>query len=62
MNWNKCIFRFLSIDIQNVKNIGYGKLFVNGYTEKKGWTGYNYETPDVLGIYGQDGSGKTSAI
>ena len=62
MNWNKCIFRFLSIEIQNVKNIGNGKLSVNGFTEKKGWSGYNCEKADVLGIYGQNGSGKTSVI
>ena len=62
MNWNNCKFRFLSIDIENIKNIGYGKLSVNGYTEKKGWSSYNYEKADVFGIYGQNGSGKSSAI
>lgn len=62
MNFNKSIIRFLSLELNNMKNVENGTIFVNGYTKKDAWTKYNLDSSDVIGIYGQNGSGKTSII
>ena len=55
---NKIFFRIRSIEIWNFRNIEHGKvLFPNCKSEEI------YESkPSVLGLYGQNGSGKTSVI
>ena len=62
MDFNKSIIRFLSLELNNMKNVENGTVFVNGYTKKDAWTKYNLDSSDVIGIYGQNGSGKTSVI
>lgn len=62
MNFNDSIIRFLSLDLNNMKNVENGTIFVNGFSKKDAWMKYNFETSDVIGIYGQNGSGKTSII
>ena len=50
----RAIVRIESIEIQNFKNVKYGVLdFVNNRK--------NYNS-SVLGLYGQNGSGKTALI
>lgn len=55
---NNIIVRIQSIELNNFKNIEYGKIDFISYKNK---TYYEY-TPEILGIYGQNGSGKTSVI
>ena len=51
---NDTIVRIESIEIKNFKNVGYGHLdFGNS---KKGYKA------SILGLYGQNGSGKTALI
>lgn len=62
MNAKNSIIRFLSLELNNMKNVENGTVYVNGFTKKDGWTKYNLDSSDVIGIYGQNGSGKTSII
>lgn len=63
MNWNLDItVRFLAVNIENVKNIKKGKIHVKGYSESEGVKNYNQNEADIIGLYGQNGSGKTSVI
>lgn len=62
MDFNNSIIRFLSLELNNMKNVENGIVCVNGYTKKDAWTKYNLDSSDVIGIYGQNGSGKTSII
>lgn len=57
--WNRLPYlRIKKITIQNFKSIGNGVVEFNCYKEQ-----YPYNTvPDILGVYGQNGSGKTSLL
>ena len=48
------IVRIESIEIENFKNVGYG--YLNFENSKRGYTS------SILGLYGQNGSGKTALI
>lgn len=50
--------RILSIELENFKNVDYGKIRLSSAKNKE----YNPNYSDILGIYGQNGSGKTSII
>ncbi len=52
------IVRIQKIELNNFKNVKHGEIILNG--GKK--TTINDSEPDILGIYGQNGSGKTSVI
>lgn len=50
--------RLLSITIENLKNVGYGKI---DFPQSEVENGFS-DLADVVGIYGQNGSGKTTVI
>ena len=53
------VVRLLAIEIMNLKNVKNGKIdFLNSNIEKN----LKLQLGDVLGIYGQNGSGKTAII
>lgn len=54
------IVRIQKINIENLKNIENGKITFESYKNKK-YLDEKY-TADILGIYGQNGSGKTGMI
>lgn len=54
---NQSAVRLLSVDINNFKNINHGEVTLNSAKEADAYT-----KADILGIYGQNGSGKTSFI
>lgn len=51
---NHAVVRIKSIEIKNFKNVGYG--YLNFENSKKGYAS------SILGLYGQNGSGKTALI
>lgn len=55
---DKQIVRLQSIEIKNIKNVKYGKVDISNTTYKDKW----YKSSDILGVYGQNGSGKTAII
>lgn len=55
---NETIVRVQSIELENFKNIRKGNIELSSYKQKK----YYDDKADVLGIYGQNGSGKTAII
>ena len=50
--------RLLSIELKNFKNVNYGKIDMPNFISKQ----YALEQSEILGIYGQNGSGKTAII
>ncbi|MFY8264111.1 AAA family ATPase [Clostridium perfringens] len=58
------IVRLQEIEIKNLKNVEYGKVTLQSYNNlRKKINGTKEEkATDVLGIYGQNGSGKTSLV
>ena len=52
------IVRLQSIEIKNIKNVKYGKINISNTTPKDN----SYKSADILGVYGQNGSGKTAII
>lgn len=54
------IVRIQEIELENLKNVLYGKTTFESY--KKGMYFNNFYSADIVGIYGQNGSGKTSMI
>ena len=52
------IIRLQSIEIKNIKNVKYGKVDISNSTFKNKL----YKSADILGVYGQNGSGKTAII
>lgn len=52
------IIRLISVQLNNFKNIKQGTITLNKNKEKD----FNFSSADVLGIYGQNGSGKTAVI
>ncbi|MCB2294939.1 AAA family ATPase [Clostridium algoriphilum] len=52
------IIRIQSIELEGFKNIQKGTIDLLGYRQKKYYTGKS----DIVGIYGQNGSGKTTII
>lgn len=55
-----CIMRLESICLKNFKNISYGKFDFEEYKQVK--QGVFNDFKSVLGVYGQNGSGKTSIV
>lgn len=55
------IIKLKSMELQNFKNVKYGKI---EFKEEKSTKEYdeNIKIANILGIYGQNGSGKTSVI
>lgn len=62
MNFNNSIIRFLSVSINNINNVENGTINVNGFSKKDCWTKYTIDHSDIIGLYGQNGSGKTSVV
>ena len=62
MDFNKSIIRFLSVSINNINNVENGTIHVNGFTKKDNWTNYSTDHSDVIGLYGQNGSGKSTVV
>ena len=58
------IVRLQEIEIKNLKNVEYGKVTLQSYNNlRKKINGTKEEkATDILGIYGQNGSGKTSLV
>lgn len=52
------IIRLSSIKISNIKNVKIGQIIMPNTCKKK----MTYKTAEVLGLYGQNGSGKTAVI
>src|SRR5665647_592703 len=53
---NDIIVRLLSIELKGFKNVDFGKIDMPGFVSGK------YNEGEILGIYGQNGSGKTAVI
>lgn len=64
MNVKNVIVRLQEIEIENLKNVEYGKITLQSYNNlNKQLKGKDInKTTDILGIYGQNGSGKTTLI
>jgi AAA15 family ATPase/GTPase len=58
MSMNETIVRVQRIELENFKNIKNGHIDLSIYKQKR----YFEDKADVLGIYGQNGSGKTAII
>lgn len=52
------IIRLQSLELKNIKNVSTGRIVMPNTYGKR----HCYETAEVLGIYGQNGSGKTAVI
>ena len=52
------IVRLASLEISNIKNVNYGKIVMPGVASKNPIR----DSAEILGIYGQNGSGKTAVI
>ncbi len=55
---NELIVRLLSIELNDFKNVDYGKIEMPNSNTEDGFKGNS----EILGIYGQNGSGKTAVI
>ena len=54
---SQTIVRLQELEIKNIKNVEYGKVEMpNSYQQKR-----TYDNSEILGLYGQNGSGKSSA-
>lgn len=62
MDFNKSIIRFLSVSINNINNVENGTIHVNDFSKKDSWTKYSPDHSDVIGLYGQNGSGKSTVV
>ena len=56
----KCIVRLLEITIKNLKNVKYGNIVLNNSANIR--KEFTLKKADILGIYGQNGSGKTALV
>ena len=54
----KTIIRIQKIELTGFKNIQEGIIDLSGYRQKKYYSGKS----DIIGIYGQNGSGKTTIV
>ncbi len=52
------IVRLSSLKISNIKNVRVGQIVMPNTCQKH----LTYKTAEVLGLYGQNGSGKTAVI
>ncbi len=50
--------RLQSIELKNIKNVNNGKIEMPNTFRKK----LSYKNPEILGLYGQNGSGKTAVV
>lgn len=55
---NNTIVKIQSLTIENIKNTNYGTLEMPGKIQEK----LSYGSSEIVGIYGQNGSGKTALI
>ncbi|WP_124064909.1 AAA family ATPase [Clostridium sp. E02] len=55
---NGTTVRISEIELYGIKNTRYGKIDMPSFLDKK----YHSQEADILGIYGQNGSGKTAVI
>ena len=55
---SETLIRLLSLDIRNLKNVTSGSISLTGSQDNGGFS----EKADIAGIYGQNGSGKTTVI
>jgi AAA15 family ATPase/GTPase len=55
---SESLIRLLSLDIRNLKNVTSGRIRLTGSQDNDGFS----EKADIAGIYGQNGSGKTTVI
>ncbi|HAT4320534.1 TPA: ATP-binding protein [Clostridium perfringens] len=64
MNIKNIIVRLQEIEIENLKNVEYGKITLQSYNNlnKQLKGGEIKKTTDIIGVYGQNGSGKTTLI
>lgn len=58
INGKKSIIRLLKLELGNFKNVRYGKLEMPSLLKRT----YYDDEAEVLGLYGQNGSGKTAVI
>lgn len=56
----KCIVRLLEITIKNLKNVKCGNIVLNNSANIR--KEFKLKKADILGIYGQNGSGKTALV
>lgn len=56
------IIRLQEVEIESFKNVGKGKITVPGYNNLKRNGNVENEKSNMIGIYGQNGSGKTAMI
>lgn len=57
---NQEIVRLLELKINNIKNVKNGEIDLINYNNIK--NNFNLKIGDILGIYGQNGSGKTTVV
>ncbi|MGL5202056.1 AAA family ATPase [Cetobacterium sp.] len=57
---NQEIVRLLELKINNIKNVKNGEIDLINYSNIK--NNFNLKIGDILGIYGQNGSGKTTVV
>lgn len=57
---NQEIVRLLELKINNIKNVRNGEIDLINYSNIK--NNFNLKIGDILGIYGQNGSGKTTVV
>ncbi|HII4525543.1 TPA: P-loop NTPase fold protein [Clostridium perfringens] len=64
MNIKNIIVRLQEVEIENLKNVEYGKITLQSYNNlnKQLKGGEINKTADIIGVYGQNGSGKTTLI
>ncbi len=52
------VVRLQSIELKNIKNVNHGKIELPNTYRKE----LSYKNPEILGLYGQNGSGKTAVV
>ena len=55
---SNCVVRLSSLTLDNIKNVKHGTIYLPLANKK----GFNCDSSDILGVYGQNGSGKTAIV